>query len=150
VRQLGRDILFGMERPCGQLAQRQLCQQLADAAFVIPRTKVRLQPRLQIAAAPTHNAISRKIRSGLNKRLERHQLLGRQLRLTPRAATVRQARKAFGVVMMHPIPQGLPVHTAPFCRRRPGLSFQHHGDRQQTPDHRTIAAPRRLTAKLRR
>ena len=85
---LGSSVLLGMERPRGQLAERQPGQQLAYAAFMILHGEIRLQTRSKIAAPPTNNAVMRQIGTLLDQRVESRKLRRRQPCRASRTAPV--------------------------------------------------------------
>jgi hypothetical protein len=100
--------------------------------------------RLQIDPPPAHHAVARRVRSPLHDPFQRPGLLAREPRPWPQVGPVTQAGETLGVVAMHPIPQGLPVHAGVPRRRRARGPFQHQRQGEHPPRRPRVPAARRL------
>src|SRR5271154_220525 len=90
-----------------------------------------LDYRLQIRTPPPNHPIALRIGPLNDQRLQLRLLCVRQPWRTARAATRLQAVDPLVVVAMHPVPQGLSVHSGPLRRLASRVAVQCQGDRQQ-------------------
>jgi len=103
---------------------------------------------LEIDAPPAHDTILVRIGAGLDKPGDLRLLLRSQPRLAALRLAIEQAANTLGVVAVHPVPQGLPIHAASrgcVCSVSP---FQHQRNRQNPPRCPRILQARGLAAKL--
>ena len=75
-----------------------------------PDREAGLDQGLQVDPPPAHHAVPVRVRPPLDGGRQLGLLLGREPRLAPRPGPVVQAGEALGVVAVHPVAQGLPVH----------------------------------------
>ena len=138
-----------MLRARRQPGETQPVQELADRALVQLDLEAIGDHGLQIDPSPAHHApVLIRIRTILDEPLQFRHLFGRQARLPAPAWPGAQAGKSLGIVAVHPIPQGLPVHPAQPRRLGTRAPLQHQGERQHPTRRRTVPAARRLTAKI--
>ena len=131
-----RDVLGNlrvMPRAGADVRKAQPEQQLADRPLVVVNAEATADQRLQVEAAPAHDAVGLGLRTRLDQRRELGLLSGGQPRRGTRRLPVDQPGRTRGVEPVHPIPQRLTVHAAQRRRRRPAHPVVHRRDRQQTP-----------------
>jgi len=110
-----------------------------------PHAKALLDQVAQVDAAPAHHPMPGQVRTGLDPAFQLGLLRRREPRLRTRAARpIGQAGQPLGVVAVHPVAQGLPVHAAAGGRLRARVALQHQRDRQHPPGRLRIPRPRRL------
>jgi len=132
--------VFGADR---DPPKAQLVQVFAHRAFVERDAEFRFDPARKIGAHGVRACIDpgRKLRH----------LIRSEPGFDPTATTIDQSVGAFGIVPMHSVTQGLPIHAAALgsgLARRP---LQGQGNRQKPPRHLAILhAPRRSAQVLRR
>src|SRR6201995_2220339 len=125
-----------------------LCEKLADRPLVKAYLELALDPCLQIATPPPHDAVARQVRPVLNPADQFGFLFGRQARLRSRRTTIREPGKPVDIVSMHPITQGLPVHTAHLSRVPARVPFQDPRKGQHASCGVRIPTPGRLSPKI--
>jgi hypothetical protein len=111
-------------------------QVLADRALVHLDPEQFLDARLQVDPAPAHHAILVDVRSRLDQGDQSLLLLRGQLGGAARRLAVAQSCQPLGVVAVHPIAQGLPIHTAGTGSRGAISALQHQGERQHATSRR--------------
>ena len=137
-----------MLRPGRQAHIAQFRQQLADRALVHRDAEQDLDLLLEIDAPPAHDTILVRIGAGLDKPGDLRLLLRAEPRLAAFRLAVGQTCDPLGVVAVHPVPQGLPVHATSLGRVCSVRPFQHQRNRQNPPRCSRILQPRALAAKL--
>ena len=137
-----------MLRPHRQPREAEPMQQLADRALVQADREPPLDQGLQVDPAPAHHPVPLRVRPPLHDRRQLGPLLRGEARPAPGPGTVAEAGEALGVVAVHPVTQGLPVHAG---RPRRGLAraaLQHEGERQHATRRPRVPAPARRPSQL--
>src|SRR5450830_1724119 len=124
-------------------AVAELRQNLADRAFVQRDAEAPLQLVAQIHAPPAHHPVTSRVGARLDQPGQHRLLFGREFRLGTRWRQIVQPGQALGVVAMHPIPQGLPIHAAGFGRRLAIRPVEHQRKRQYPPRCCPVLLPAR-------
>jgi hypothetical protein len=146
---LGCRVVRRVLRPHRQPPEAKPAQQRAHRPLGQPHLEARRDHRRKVSPSPAHHTMLRQVRALADQLCHNCLLFGQQPRLGANlAASVRQARQTLGVVAVHPVPQGLPVHAAGACRIRARRALQNQGQRQH-PAYR-IPRPRRFPAQIRR
>jgi hypothetical protein len=127
-----------------QAGEAEPAQDLADRALVQPDREAGLDQRPQVDPPPAHHAVPVRVGPALHGRRQLGLLPGREARLAPRPGAIAQAREALGVVAVHPVAQGLPVHAGVPRRFLPRAPLQHQGQGERPSRGRRIPAPLRL------
>ena len=138
-----------MTRSRLQTRQAKLMQPPADRVLMHPHRKPPLHLGPQIHTSPTHHAVDLWIGAFDHQVEQLGSLQLAQSRSPARVATRLQAPDAGGIVAMHPVAQGLPVHAVELCRFRARASFQNHRHGQYPPYLRSIRAPVAQPAQVR-
>src|SRR4051812_43108160 len=123
-------------------------QHLADRALAQPDREAGLDQGLQVDAPPAHHAVPVRVRPLLHGGHQLGLLPGREARLAPRPGPVAEAGEAFGVVAVHPVAQGLPVHAGRPRRLLARGPLQHQRQGEHPPRRPRVPAPRRLAPQL--
>ena len=147
-RLLRRLVRLRVPRPDRHAAEAEPAQHLADRALVQPDREAGLDQRLEVDPAPAHHAVPVRVRPPLHGGRQLGLLLGREPRPAPRPGPVAQAGEALGVVAVHPVAQGLPVHAGRprrFLARGP---LQHQRQGEHPPRRPRVPAPRRLAPQV--
>ena len=137
-----------MAGPCGKFAVAARLQDARNRALRDRNAELCCDLGFEVHAAPADHAVRHGVRLGFHHLAEASELGLAQKRLAPCARPVAQAIHSFGVIAMHPIGQGLPVHARkPRCLAS-RCSLQYQGQRQQPPGLVRIADAARLAPKL--
>src|ERR1035441_10503298 len=140
---LGFFIRLRMARAHREPAVVELRQNLADRAFVQRDAEAPLQLVAQIHAPPAHHPVTSRVGARLDQPGQLRLLFGREFRLGTRWRQIVQPGQALGVVAMHPIPQGLPIHAAGFGRRLAIRPVEHQRKCQYPPRCCPVLLPAR-------
>ncbi len=147
MRLLRRRILLGMARPDRNATETETAKQIADRAFGELHAPFLLDLLRQVDPAPPDHPILGAVRPAPDPLGHNRTLLGRQPRRRTRRDLAGKAGETLGVVPMHPVPQGLPIHPAGCRRLVSGPSFQNKRQRQHPTRRSGIRTPRRSPAK---
>ena len=124
-------------------AKAEAMQQIADRAFGQRYPEFPLDFGRQVDAPPANHPIFGEVRAGPHPLPQHCRLCRRQLPTGAGRSSVRQTRQPFCVVAVHPIAQGLPVHTATLRSLFARTAVKHQRQRQHPPGRRGILTPRR-------
>ncbi len=132
-----------MLRPRRQPAEAQTAEQGAHGAHAKGHAEPRLDDPHQVDTTPPHHAVLGRIGALPNDLRHRLLLFRRQPGFGPatRLLVVVKTRQAHRVVAVHPIAQGLAIHTAQPCRIRPRCALANHRQGQ----HPSVDRRRRST-----
>jgi hypothetical protein len=97
--------------PHREAGEAEPAQDLADRALVQLDREAGLDQRLEVDPPPADHAVPRRVRSLLDDLFQFPHLLGREPWFRPGMAPVAQAGEPLRVVAMHPVAQGLAVHS---------------------------------------
>jgi hypothetical protein len=123
-----------------QARQPELVEPLADGAFMHLDREPACHLGSDVQASPAHHIMFCRIRT-LDDQFSQLGLLRlRQGRHTSRRRAGFQAVDAFGVVAMHPIAQGLPVHAIERRRLAARIAVKNEGQSQKTAHLRSVRA----------
>src|SRR6516225_1877943 len=107
-----------MSWPCADIGKAEFLQNAPDTDLPEIDAKPLLDDASQVDAAPTHHAVFHRIRASHDYRAQLLLLRLCQLRRPPRRGRVEETIGPFRVVGMHPVAQGLTIHS-PDARRGP-------------------------------
>src|SRR5690242_8272772 len=145
LRRLVRLRVLGADR---EAREAEPAQDLADRALVQASPEAGLDQGLEVDPPPPHHAVAVGVRPPLDGGRQLRFLLGREPRPAPRPGPVAQARETLGVVAVHPVAQGLPVHAGVPRRLLPRAPLQHQRQGEHPPRGRRLPAPPRLPPQL--
>ena len=143
-------VAIGMLRTHRKAAIAEVRQILADGAFVHLHAQPHFKFLLQIHPPPAHHFMHRRIRPSLHQSRQSFLLAGTERALVSAGPPLAQARNTFGVVVVNPVAQGLPVHAAGLGRGLPVHPFEHQRDRQHPPHDQRVLLLLRKPAQVRR
>src|SRR5215468_10036812 len=127
--------------PCADIGKAEFLQKAPDTDLPKIDAKPLLDDAFKVDAAPTHHAVFQRIRASHDYRAQLLLLRHRQLRRPPRRGRIDETIRPFRVVGMHPVAQGLTIHSPDPSRSPAALPVQNRSQGQQ---------PTRLIGILRR
>jgi hypothetical protein len=123
-------------------------QHLADRALMQLDVEAALDDRLQIHPPPTYDTVPLWVRSLLHDRSQLRHLLGCQPRLRPGVGPIVQTGQALCIVAVHPVAQGLSLHTGMTCCLFARVSLQHQRQSEHPPRRCAIPAALGLLSQI--
>src|SRR5215831_7405568 len=136
--------------PCADIGKAEFLQKAPDTDLTEIDAKPLLDDAFKIDAAPTHHAVLHRVRTSHDYRAQLLLLRLCQLRRPPRRARVDETIGPFRVVGMHPVAQGLTIHSTDPRRSPAALPVQNRSQGQQPTRLIGILRRARTPAQIRR
>ena len=127
-------VLRRMARPRAHVREAEFIEQPANMALVIDNAKALLNDPLEIDTAPAHNTVGGRIGPGLHDPCQFSFLCRRSTPGGSAIPGIYQPIGPRGIEPMHPVTQGLAIHSPDTGRIAAVLSVQHRCQRHKPAD----------------